>query len=260
MNLRKLSVLLGVIGLAFLLASCSSSQSIIVQGAGETFHRGMDLLRDEDYAKAKDEFDIVVKQYPASAYADSAQFYLAETYFKREEYLTAAFEFENVSRNYPSSKLAPEARFKIAQCYAAQSPRVELDQANTRKAIDAFQNFIDYYPNSALVPEAEKEIAKLRNKLAQKDYDIAQLYTTMGYYRAAIVYYDRILDVYHDSDVADKAAIGKVKALLKRHKSDEARAALEKFYTMFPDSKLKPEADELAHGLNLNVNKRDEVN
>ena len=260
MKLRQLTVLIGFIGLAFLFASCASTQNVIVQGANETFHRGMDLLHNEDYAKAKEDFDIVVKQYPASAYADSAQFYLAETYFKRDEYLTAAFEFENVYRNYPSSKLAPEARFKIAQCYAAQSPRVELDQENTRKAIDAFQSFIDYYPNSPLVPGAEKEIAKLRNKLAQKDYDIAQLYTTMEYYKAALVYYDLILDEYHDSDVADKAAIGKVKVLLKRHKTAEARAALEKFYSMFPNSNLRPEADGLARGLNLNVNNRAEVN
>ena len=93
MKLRQLTVLIGFIGLAFLFASCASTQNVIVQGANETFHRGMDLLHNEDYAKAKEDFDIVVKQYPASAYADSAQFYLAETYFKRDEYLTAAFEF-----------------------------------------------------------------------------------------------------------------------------------------------------------------------
>ncbi len=249
----RLSAGLVLIGSAFIFASCSSTQELTVQGAGKTFRDGMELLNDKDYLKAKDQFDIVVKQYPASAYADSAQFYLAETYFDETEYVTAAFEFGNLFTNYPSSKLAPEARFKIAECYAAETPRVQLDQESSLKAIDAFQNFIDYYPNSPLVPDAEKEITDLRNKLAQKYYDTAQLYTTMDYYKAAIVYYDIILDQYHDSNVADKAAIGKIKVLIVRHKDDEARAALQKFYTMFPKSDLRLEADELARTLNLEI-------
>jgi outer membrane protein assembly factor BamD len=238
---------------AVTLVSCSSTTEIVVQGAGETFRHGMEFFEDKDYVKAREQFDIVVKQYPASAYADSAQFYLAETYYEQGEYVTAAFEFGNVYTNYPSSKLAPEARFKIAECYAAQAPRIQLDQEGTKKAIDAFQTFIDYYPNSPLVPKAEDEIAELRNKLATKDYEIAQLYVTMHDYKAAIVYYDIILEKYHDSKVADKAAIGKVKVLIERHKEDEARVALQKFYSMFPGSSLKSEADKLAQSLNLEV-------
>ncbi|MFZ1082086.1 MAG: outer membrane protein assembly factor BamD [Candidatus Kryptoniota bacterium] len=249
----QLSAGLISIGVAFLLASCSSTQELVMQGAGETFRHAMELLNDKDYLKAIDQFDIVVKQYPASAYADSAQFYLAETYFDETEYVTAAFEFGNVFGNYPSSKLAPEARFKIAKCYAAETPRIQLDQQSSQKAIDAFQNFIDYYPNNPLVPDAEKEITELRNKLAQKDYETAQLYAKMSYYKAATVYYDIILDQYHDSNAADKAAIGKVRVLIERHKAEEARAALQTFYRMFPKSDLRPEADELARMLNLEI-------
>lgn len=260
MKLKEYAMLLCAVASVSTFASCSTTQEILIQGAEETFHRGMRSLQDKDYLKAKDEFDIVVKQYPASAYADSAQFYLAETYFDQGEYVTAAFEYGNVFRNYPSSKLAPGARFKIAECYAAQAPRAQLDQESTTKAIDAFQSFTDYYPNSPLVADASAEIMNLRNKLALKDYIIAELYSTMGYYKGAIVYYDLILDQYHDSDVADKAAIGKVNVLLKRHKSDDARAALEKFYTMFPNSPLRPEADKLAHMLNLEASKQTNEN
>ena len=184
----------------------------------------------------------------------------AETYYSTGEYLTAAFEFGNINRNYPSSKLAPEARFKIAECYAALSPRVQLDQANTKKAIDAFQSFIDYYPNSPLVPKAEGEITKLRNKLALKDIQIAKLYMVMGYYKAAVVYYDVVLERYHDSDVADQAALGKVKALIKRHKTGEARAALRHFYSSFPHSTLNDEANSLARTLDLKPDKLGEMN
>ncbi|MCL5266941.1 MAG: outer membrane protein assembly factor BamD [Bacteroidetes bacterium] len=251
MKLRLLLIVVSLAGSALFLASCSSTQELVIQGAAETFHRGMKLLDEKDYIDAKNTFDIVVKQYPASAYADSSQFYLAQSYFDLKEYITAAFEFGNLYRNYPSSKLTPEARFKIAECYAAQSPRVQLDQENTTKAINAFQNFIDYYPESPLVTKAAEEITKLRNKLAQKDYEIAQLYVAMGYYRAATVYYDVILEKYHDSDVADKAALGKVKVLIKRHKDKEAREALQKFYAAYPKSSIRPEANKLAEKLDL---------
>ncbi|MCL5034645.1 MAG: tetratricopeptide repeat protein [Bacteroidetes bacterium] len=251
MKLRLLLIVVSLAGLSLFIESCSSTQELVIQGAAETFHRGMALLDKKDYIDAKNTFDIVVKQYPASAYADSAQFYLAQSYYNLGEYITAAFEFGNLYHNYPSSKLTPEARFKIAQCYAAQSPRVQLDQDNTTKAINAFQSFIDYYPESSLVTKAGDEITKLRNKLAQKDYEIAQLYVAMGYYRAATVYYDVVLEKYHDSDVADKAALGKVKVLIKRHKEKEAREALQKFYAAYPKSSETSEANKLAEKLDV---------
>lgn len=260
MRFRWLPSTIGVLALALLLASCTSTQEIIVQGAQATFKEGLDLLGSKKFEKARNEFNIVVKQYPASAYADSAQFYLAETYYRTKEYLTAAFEFNTVTRNYPSSKLVPESRFRIAECYAELSPRIQLDQANTRKAIEAFQSFIDYYPNSDLVPKAEKEITALRNKLARKDLEIAQLYVALGYYRAAVVYYDVILENYHDSDVADKAAIGKVKALISRHRDAEARTALANFYTSYPHSSMKDEANKLAGKLKFNPDKSESAN
>ena len=244
-----LILLLIIVAAAF--NSCSSTQEVITQGAGETYRNGLDYLKNKQYEKARNEFDVVVKQYPGSAYADSAQYFLAETYYDQEEYLTAAFEYGNINRNYPTSKLAASARYQVAKCYAAQSPRVELDQDNTRKAIDAFQSFIDYYPGSPLVPDAEKQIMDLRDKLAQKNYKIAQQYLILGYYKAALVYYDVVLDQFHDSDVADKAALGKVKVLIIRKKTDEARAALEKFYATFPNSNLKGDADDLARQLKI---------
>ncbi len=260
MRLKWFVLTFGVWALALVLASCTSTEELMVQGAGATFYEGLDLLNAKKFEKARNEFNIVVKQYPASAYADSAQFYLAETYYKTDEYLTAAFEFSNVTRNYPSSKMAPEARFRIAQCYASLSPRVQLDQANTKKAIEAFQSFIDYYPDNPLVPKAEAEITALRNKLALKDLEIAKLYMILGYYKAAVVYYDAILEQYHDSDVADKAAIGKVKALIERHRDAEAKVALRNFYNSFPHSSLMKEADGLAHKLDLNPNSLDSLN
>ncbi len=257
---RKYFLIFTLFGITVVVSSCTSTKELIVQSAGQTFREGMRLLNQEEYQKARDQFDIVVKQYPASVYADSAQFYLADTYYKQQEYVTAEFEYGNVFRNYPSSKLSPDARLMIAKCYAEQTPRVQLDQQSTTKAIEAFQTFIDYYPQSSLVPEAEKEIMGLRNRLAEKYYQTAELYTTLSYYKAAIVYYDLILDQYHDSNFADKAAIGKVKVLVKRHKNDDARVALEKFFASFPNSGLKEEADQLAHSLNIDDGKRTGVN
>lgn len=260
MKLRLILIVVGLASSAVLLASCSSTQELVIQGAAETFHHGMELLHKKSYINAKNTFDIVVKQYPASAYADSAQYYLAESYFDMKEYITAAFEFGNMYHNYPSSKLTPNARFKIAECYAAQSPRVQLDQSNTTKAINAFQSFIDYYPDSPLATKAAGEITKLRDKLAKKDYEIAKLYVAMGYYRAATVYYNVVLEKYHDSSVADKAALGKVEVLIKRHREKEAREALRNFYASFPKSSVKPEADKLAEKLNINPEEGAAVN
>lgn len=224
---------------------CGSSQQTVSIPVEERFKHAKALFDDEHYLEAINEFTIITLQNQGSAYADSAQFLIAECRFNRGEFLVAATEYNYLKRSFPASPLLAEAQYKLALSYYNLSPKPQLDQQYTRKAIDEFQTFVEYYPSSGFVPDASAKIKELNGRLAKKAYDTARLYETMEYYKAAIFYYDDVIERYHDTEYAPLAYLGKVEVLITRKKFEDARAELQKFYDRFPNSVLQSKADKL---------------
>ena len=239
-----------IIVVAFLISSCGSSNVTQNLSAEDRFEAGKKKFDGGDYLEAINEFEIVKLQFPGSTVADDAQFYLAECRYKREEFLIAAEEYQTLKRNMSASSYVPQAQFQTAMCYYNLTPKSSLDQRYASRAIDEFQSFIEYNPTHQLVPEAEAKIKELDARLAKKIYDTALLYMRLEYYRAAMVYFNTVIEKYHDSQYAEPALLGKAKALVARKKYDEARQEVEKFNEKYPQSELKKEAETLLNEIN----------
>lgn len=227
------------------LTACSSEDTTTQLSAGDRFALGMEEYNDEDYLSAMDHFRAVTLQYPGSAVADDAQFYLAECRFKREEFLLAAYEYEVLIRTMPTSEYASRARYARALCYYNLAPKPSLDQEYTRQAIDEFQAFIEYSPTDSLVPSAEQMIQELVERLAEKEYNTGLLYLRMEYYRAAVISFDHVLEKYHDTQYAEPALLRKSEALYYRKRYSEAQSAVEQFLNRYPSSGLREAAVKL---------------
>jgi outer membrane protein assembly factor BamD len=230
---------------AILVTSCGSSNITQNLSAEERFDAGKKKFDEGDYLDAINEFEIVKLQFPGSAVADDAQYYLAESHFKREEFLLAAEEYQALKRNMPASPFVPLVQYKTAMCYYSLSPRSALDQRYTARAIDEFQTFIEYNPTHELVPDAEAKIKELNMRLSQKLYETALLYMKMEYYKAAVVYFNDVVEKYHDTPYAEPAQLGKARALAARKKYDEAKQEVEKFLDKYPNSTMKQEGESL---------------
>ncbi|MBI3587523.1 MAG: outer membrane protein assembly factor BamD [Ignavibacteriales bacterium] len=226
-------------------AGCSASQETGPLSAEKRFELGMKKFNDEDYLDAIEDFRIVALQYQGSALADDAQFYLGESRFRREEYILAAYEYEVLTRTMPTSEYISKARFKRALCYYNLSPKSYLDQEYTKRAIDEFQSFIEYHPTDSLVSHAEAKIMELNTKLAKKEFENGTNYMTMEYYKAAIISFDHILEKYYDTPYAERAQLKKAEALYLRNKLVEAKREIEKFFTKYPSSSFKADAEKL---------------
>ncbi len=200
-------------------------QKDLVLDANFYFDRGMRELQKRDYERAIDEFNTVVESFSGSAVVDSALYYMAESHYKNEDYLTAAYEYERVYTDYPSSKFVAEAQYKKALCYYQESPRANLDQENTRLALDEFNRFVDNFPQNPLVPEAQKRIDELHEKLAYKQYLAAETYRklkTTESLEAAIIYYQYVIDEYPRSVWVDDARYGIGQVHVRRKEYDKA--------------------------------------
>jgi outer membrane protein assembly factor BamD len=156
------------------------------------------------------------------------------TRFNRGEYILAAYEFSKLIKNMPASQFVPQAQFMLAESYYELSPKYQLDQKYTKKSIEEFQAFIDFFPQNEKVKDAEQKIVELNDKLAHKDFKIAEIYEKLEYYTAAIIYYNEILDVYHDSQYAPDALYNKIVLLMDQKKNSEALDEIVKFIDKYP--------------------------
>jgi outer membrane protein assembly factor BamD len=129
------------------------------------------------------------------------------------------------------------------------SPRAALDQQYTKKAIDEFQSFVEYFPSNPLAVDADAKIKELNTKLARKLYDAARQYVTLERYKAAIRYFDDVIEQYHDTEFAPLAYLDKVEILMDRKKYTEAGTELTRFLGRYPNSVLRNRADALQQRL-----------
>jgi outer membrane protein assembly factor BamD len=219
---------------------CATTVNTALMGPGQRLDYAIKLYSDKDYQEAIKEFQAIILQYPGNVVVDSAQYYLGECHYQRDEYILGAYEFSRLVKNMPASKFVPDAQYMLAECYFQLSPYYELDQKYTKKAISEFQAFIDFFPTNTRVPDAEKKIAELNDKLAHKEYHTAYIYTKLDDYIAATMYYDYVLDTYHDTKYAPLALYGKINVLVIRKKNSEALEDIAQFIEKYPtDSHVK---------------------
>lgn len=231
--------------LVLLLAGCGSTEKTQIGTAEERFAHAKQLYDEGDYLEAISEFTVVTLQFSGSAHASEAQFYLGECRFARGEYLLAAFEYQQLRRNYPASPRSAEAQYKLGLCYYRLSPKIVLDQQYTRKAIDELQSFVEYYPGDPHAVEADSLIHEMNTKLALKQIQTARLYSTLGYVKAAIFYFDDVIERYHDTEFGPLAYIEKTQFLFDRKRYAEADAVISRFISLYPASVLRGKADQL---------------
>ena len=123
--------------------------------------------------------------------------------YKQGDYMISAYHFNNFTKLYPNSDKAEECGYMSAKSNSKQSPKYQLDQTNTFKAIETYQAFVNNYPESSKVDTANKDFILLRKKLERKSLSNADLYFKTEKYKAAATAFRNILTDYPDIDNSD---------------------------------------------------------
>ncbi len=162
-------------------------------------------------------------------------------HYNLKEYLLAADSFEELYHRFPRSKLVPDAMYMVGESYYKLSPKYQLDQSYTEKAIDNLQGFIDYYPEyTERVQEAQDLIDLCREKLAHKEYANGIIYLKMKDYSSAIIYFRLIIDMYYDTEWAPLSVYQMGISFLKDEQFDEAESAFRVFIAKYPEHNWLP--------------------
>lgn len=138
------------------------------------------------YHKALPLLEKVLPLSRATRRADTVFFMLSKCYFENGDFSLAGYSFDRFVEEFPRSGFLEESMYLGAYCHYCASPRPELDQANTRRAIAAFQEFKEKYPKSDRIPEADGYLKELYGKLMKREYQQAKLYFDREQYKAAV--------------------------------------------------------------------------
>ena len=71
----------------------------------------------------------------------------------------------------------------------------------------------------------------------------------MENYKAAIIYYDAVIEDYFDSVWADDALYGKIRALVIKKKYEDVKKEIERFEKKFPTSDLLKSVQKVKNDL-----------
>jgi outer membrane protein assembly factor BamD len=219
------------------------------------YQKAKEYYNEEKWDKAIPLFEELINVYKGQKDISELYYYFAYSHFGKENYLLAGYHFRKIARTYSKSQYAEECLFMYAYCYYLLSPRHSLDQKYTYKAIDAFQLFVNKYPNSDRVKRCNNYIDDLRRKLKRKAFESAKLYHEVGYYKAATVALENVLDEYPDITYKERinflildAQYRLAKNSVKEKKTRRYRQTLQEynaFVEQFPSSEYQDEAEKI---------------
>ena len=252
-----------ILAVIILLSSCNNRLTKILKNKDPEYKLRMaeQYYVKKTYNKAQQLYEDIIPYFKAKKEFEDIYYKYAYCAWYQRDYQNAENLFKGYLEAFANSPRAEEIDFMRAQCYFKQSPRPELDQTNTIKAIGMMQTFINTHPGSARIKEANDIIDVCRIKLETKDSKSAQLYYDLGQFRAAAVAFSSVLNSYPESSKADEYKLMIIKSYFryaelsveekKQERFEQVINECNDFADRFPDSKFKKEAD---HYLNLSQN------
>lgn len=224
--------------------------------ADEYFSKGKYKIAQELYEELFPVFKGTLK-FEELYYKDAYCFYYMKSYADAENLFKGFLEV------FPNSTKAEEVDYMRSYCFYKQSPKLELEQVNTIKAMGMMQTFINTHPGSDRNKEASEIIDKCRAKLEMKEHRAAELYFNMGQYRAAAIAFTNLTNNYPESLKGEEYKLKTVKAYYKFAKLSYEDKQIERyekviteyqdFVDRYPESKLLKEAESFSNQSKNNI-------
>ncbi|HER40117.1 MAG TPA: outer membrane protein assembly factor BamD [Salinimicrobium catena] len=266
-RMKKIILLLSVVLIA---TSCSQYQKVLKSKDTGLKYTTAEKLYNEakagegntsrKFKKALRLFEQIVPEYRGKPQAQKLMFIYADTYYELGDNYLAGYQFERFVETYPQSEKIEEAAFKGAKSYYFLSPRYDLDQTDTHKAIEKLQAFINRFPESDKLEEANDLVTELRIKLEKKAYEIAKQYHHTRNYKAAITAFNNFILEYPGSPFREQAFFYKFDsayqyainsyAYAMPERLKEARNFYEDYLRYYPEGKFVSEAEAALTDIN----------
>lgn len=152
-------------------------------------------------------YEQIINNGPYSEVAPPAQMNIGAAHENKllADYVAAAKAYEKAADRYSDQKVGTDALYKVGLTYHKQARRAEYDQSIAAQAIGTFTDFATLFPEDPRVPEAQQYVNSLKTEQARGSFDIARFYERNRRSRAALIYYNDVLDKDPNSAYAEEA-------------------------------------------------------
>lgn len=254
MHLRFIGFISLVFILVALFPSCNTVEKVLSSDDyGYKYNAAKQYYAHKKYAHAITVFENVQPFYRGTPQDDSITYLMAKSYYLDGDVLYAEHYFDDLRRNFPRSKFVEEADYLTAMCNYEISPRSDLDQDYSLKAMRLFASYMEKYPASSRREDCEKKYKELNEKQIYKSFVAAKLYYNIAQYKAAMVSLHNCLLDYPESAyreevmylIAKSTYLRAVNSIESKQK-ERYQKTIDEYYSFiaeFPESKYRKEMD-----------------
>lgn len=252
MSPKPMIALLMVVGI---LASCSKFSKVLKSKDYEyKLKMAEQYYAKKSYRQAQTLFEELFPIYKGSPQFEDLYYKYAYCHYHLRDYMTAENLFKGYLEVFPNSPRAEEVEYMQAYSFYRQSPKPELDQSNTLKAMGMMQVFVNTHPGSPRNKEAEQIIETCNQKLEKKEFASAQLYYDLGHFRAAALAFATLINNFPESALADQYKLMSIRSYYRyasmsieekqQERFEKVVLEVQDFQDRFPESSLLKEAEK----------------
>lgn len=194
--MRLVKTVLITASVILILISCTKEIEYSGIGVDNQYRLISGLYKEEDFINCKTYAEKFILSNPLYEYADSVQYMLAGSYYETDEYLMAAAEYIRLVTDFGNSRLIEDGYYGAAKSYYQLAPSYQKDSEYTNAAIENIDVYLYLYPNGKFAEELRDKKSELRGRLAHKDYKSGFIYVRLDRPKAALVYYNLVLEEY----------------------------------------------------------------
>ncbi|MFN3467828.1 MAG: outer membrane protein assembly factor BamD [Candidatus Brocadiales bacterium] len=169
------------------------------------FQAGVALMGGPKPTASVEIFEKVIEHNPKGPLAPESQVKIADAYFTAMEYDNAEEAYRKLLENYPKSEWAPYAMFRIPLSKLSLERMRERDLGRLWKAREGFEEYLGNYPTGSFAEEAKKQIHDTEELIAQRQYQIAELYLRKKHPQAAMVHFEGVINHFPNTPWAEKS-------------------------------------------------------
>lgn len=240
--------------LLFLFSACSKFNKVLKSNDYDfKLKKAQEYYDKKDYRRAQVLYEELFPIYKGTPQFEDLYYRYANCAYKLRDYLSSQNLYSGFLDMFPNSSKAEEIEYLEAFSYYKQSPKPDLDQTNTQKAMGMMQTFINTHPGSEKNKEAQQIIDICYKKLETKELRSAELYYNMGQYKAAAIAFTSLINNFPESLKSDEYKLMAIRSYFRyaemsvmdkqEERFQKVIKEVQDFQDRFPESKLLQEAE-----------------
>jgi outer membrane protein assembly factor BamD len=166
-----------------------------------------------------------------------AFYYLAQSQEKNGENLLAAGTYNRLIDAFPQDSLVDDALYLSGRAYEREWRHPELDATYGKAAITAYESLLASYPDSPYATRTQKELTKLDEWLAEKDYNTGYLYLKRKAYDSAILYFKDVIRQHPKAKKTRNAYLRLLEAYRAIRYTEDARDLCDAMRKAYPNDR-----------------------